>query len=280
MSSQQQNAIVIDGVKKRFPFPGYMSGDLAAYHTVADVVSRYLKAGDRLLDFGSGPCDKTAVAAALGVTCDAVDDLGDDWYQRGTNVTKIQSFAKDSGITFSRTFTPAPSGTYDMVMMNDVLEHIADSPRELLLDLVNSLKTSGYLFIYVPNLANIRKRLDLLRGRTNLPRFDLYYWYQGPWRGPRREYVRDDLLRMTRHLGLELASLHTVHHMLHRVPKIAKPLYQLATSAFPDWRDTWVLLARKPAGWTPKRSLTDSEFGSIYGQVNKKSLYGETQEQV
>jgi 2-polyprenyl-3-methyl-5-hydroxy-6-metoxy-1,4-benzoquinol methylase len=265
---------IVEGVRQRFPFPEYMTGDLAAYHSVARVVSTYLKQGDRLLDFGSGPCDKTAVAAGLGVVCDAVDDLQDDWHLRGNNISKIQSFAKNNGITFSRTFKPPAPNTYDMVMMNDVLEHIADSPRDLLLDLVKGIKTEGYLFIYVPNLANIRKRLDLLRGRTNLPRFDLYYWYQGPWRGPRREYVRDDLLRLTKHLGLELTSLHTVHHMLHRVPRPLRGFYRFVTSIFPDWRDTWVLVAKKPSAWNAKHSLSDSEFGEIYGQVNKKSLYG------
>ncbi len=275
MQNTSSHSEIIERVRQRFPFPQYMTGDLAAYYTVARVVSEHLKPGDRLLDFGSGPCDKTAVAAALGIVCDAVDDLQDDWHLRGNNVKKIEDFAGDNSINFSRTFKPAPADTFNMVMMNDVLEHIADSPRDLLLSLVNSVKPGGYLFLYVPNLANIRKRVDLMRGHTNLPRFDLYYWYKGPWRGPRREYVRDDLIRLTQHLGLELTSLQTVHHMLHRVPAKLKPLYKLATSVFPDWRDTWVLVARKPMGWQAKHTLSDADFGEIYGQVNKKSLYAE-----
>ena len=51
------------------------------------------------------------------------------------------------GIDFSREFVPPAAGTYDMVMLNDVLEHIHDSPCELLNSLVNGLKTDGLLFI-------------------------------------------------------------------------------------------------------------------------------------
>ena len=42
--------------------------------------------------------------------------------------------------------------------------------------------------------SNIRKRIDLLLGKTNLPPFDGYYWSPDPWRDHNREYVLDDTL--------------------------------------------------------------------------------------
>lgn len=263
----------LDELKRRFPFNNYIGDDVAPYVTVGNVVAKYLKPGDRLFDLGSGPCDKTAIAQLMGVQCTAVDDLRDEWHLRGDNVARIETFARDMGIEFSREFVPPPDGTYDMVMMNDVLEHIHDSPRELLNALVGGLKEGGLLFAYVPNLANIRKRLDLLRGRTNLPRYDLYYWYRGPWQGPQREYVQGDLTAMCRNLGVDVVDLYTVHHMLRNLPASLRPAYQLATRLFPDWRDTWVLVARKPAGWKARTALTDAEFARIYGTVNRESLY-------
>ncbi|MGB7336733.1 MAG: methyltransferase domain-containing protein [Salaquimonas sp.] len=263
----------IEKVKVAFPFKNYISGDLASYQTVGEVIAKYTKPGDKLFDLGSGPCDKTAIAQVMGCECHAVDDLNDDWHLRGDNVQKIQHFAKKIGIDFSRNFSPPKADSFDMVMLNDVMEHIHDSPRELMNALVHGLKPGGLVFISVPNLANIRKRIDLLRGRTNLPRFNLYYWYRGPWRGPQREYVRGDLVSLCENLGIEVVELYTVHHMLQNLSPKLRPIYKAVTALFPDWRDTWVLIAKKPDRWIPKLELSDAEFAKIYGTVNKESLY-------
>ncbi len=263
----------VEVVKHKFPFENYITPDYAPYITVANVISKYLKPGATLFDLGSGPCDKTAIAQTFGCRCTAVDDLHDDWHLRGDNIKKIEKFAEDTGIKFSRKFTPPKAETFDMIMLNDVMEHIHDSPREIMNALVNGLKTGGYIFISVPNLANIRKRIDLLRGHTNLPRYNLYYWYKGPWRGPQREYVRGDLISLCDNLSLEIVEIYTVHHMLQNLSSKLHPIYKLATSIFPDWRDTWVLIARKPQGWQSKHELSDAEFSRIYGTVNKESLY-------
>lgn len=262
----------IDRVEEAFPFDGYMAGNYAPYHTVGEVVRRYLRPGQRLFDLGSGPCDKTAIAAAMGVECAAFDDLNDNWYRSGDNLARIQAFAEEFGIDLSLEFDSPASRSLDMVMMNDVLEHLHDSPRDLLESLVTGLNEDGLLFASVPNLANIRKRLSILRGRTNLPEFDLFYWYEGPWRGPVREYVRSDLELLSRFLGLEVVEIRTVHHMLTNLPTKAVVPYRAVTKIFPDWADTWVLVARKPAGWSAK-DLSKADFGEIYERKSKKGLH-------
>lgn len=262
-------------VSEQFPFQNYISGNLAPWMTVGRIISKYMKPGDRLFDLGAGACDKTAIASVMGLQCTACDDLGDDWYQKGDNIARIKTFAATMGIRFSQDFKPPESGSHDMVMMNDVLEHIHDSPRLLLNHLVDGLKTGGLLFITVPNLANIRKRLDLLRGRTNLASYDLYYWYEGPWRGPQREYVRSDLTAMCDHLGMEVVELVTVHHMLENLPSFARPIYKTVTSVFPDWRDTWLLVAKKPLGWQPRTAISREEFAKIYGRKGYDALYAQ-----
>ena len=52
-----------------FPFKGYTTPEetvKGAYSNIPDTVLRYLKPGSSILDFGSGPCDKTAVLQFLG----------------------------------------------------------------------------------------------------------------------------------------------------------------------------------------------------------------------
>lgn len=242
----------IDAVQERFPFKGYMGRQRQKYRTVGRIVRKYLDPGDRVYDFGSGPCDKTAVVACLGMECTAYDDLQDAWHKENDNREKIRRFAVQMGIDFVEDFPPGEEDAFDMVMMNDVLEHLHESPREILTELVDALRDGGYLFCSVPNLANIRKRLSLLFGRTNLPDYELYFWYPGTWRGPVREYVRGDLERMVDFMNLETVELRGAAHMMHRLPSdLFRPIYRLMVRLMPGLADTWVLVARKPGGWDP-----------------------------
>jgi 2-polyprenyl-3-methyl-5-hydroxy-6-metoxy-1,4-benzoquinol methylase len=70
-----------------------------------------------------------------------------------------------------------------MVMLHSVLQHLPDSPRDLLVNLVERIRPGGYLFITVPNHVNLRKRLAVLCGKTSHAPYVMYYWYPGGWRG-------------------------------------------------------------------------------------------------
>jgi len=256
-------------VTEAFPFADYVLQNTSPHRTVWDVLKKYAKKGDRVYDFGAGPGDKTAFASMLGCTCTAYDDLQDNWHNAGDNREKILGFLEAMEINFEDTFIkPAPK-SFEIIMLNDVLEHLHISPRYILTDLIDGLSDGGLLFITVPNLANLRKRLSLLRGRTNLPRFDLYYWYDGPWRGPVREYVRGDLEGLVRHLKLEMVELSSTHHMLKNLPSSLQPIYKGVTALFPNTRDSWVLVARKPAGWTAESCAPERSFEDIYGERNE-----------
>jgi hypothetical protein len=95
-----------------------------------------------------------------------------------------------------------------------------------------------------------------LFGRTNLPSFESFYWYPGPWRGHVREYVKDDLYKLCEYLSLTILELRGCDHMLERIHPALRSFYLGATWIAPSWKDSWLLVARKPADWTP--SLVDS----------------------
>lgn len=254
-------------VVAHFPFPGYLDKLPHGHVGVARTVSRYLPPGSRLLDFGAGPADKTAVLATLGYKCTAIDDLQDEWHKRGQARQMILDFAEEMGIEFITIDGKEipPTGEFDMVMLHDVLEHLHDSPRELLVNLVERLRTGGYLFVTIPNHVNLRKRLAVLRGKTSHPQYELYYWYPGHWRGHVREYTRGDCLQLANALGLEVVEVRGVHHMLDKVPPRLLRLYLAASRLMPSTRDTWSMVARKPEGWVPKLELEDYEFRELTG---------------
>lgn len=255
-----------------FPFAGYMTPGgtpRATYFTVGAAVLRHLEPGARILDFGCGPLDKTAVLQRLGFQCAGFDDLADYWHHLDGNREKIVSFAGSAGIDFHLADggpPPFEPESFDLVMLLDVVEHLHDSPRDLLNDLVGLLRAGGYLLITVPNAVNIRKRLDVLRGRTNYPPYDSFYWYPGPWRGHVREYVRGDLERLAGYLGLELVELRGCDHILYKLPRMARPLYRAVTGVFPALKDTWLFLARRPEEWSPRKELDQTELNRILGR--------------
>lgn len=239
-----------------FPFAGYMGTQvtIGAYKNIAEVLLQHLAPGSRLLDFGCGPCDKTAVLQLLGYNCSAYDDLNDDWHLANDNRQKIMQFAGKIGIDFTlanQSPLPYQPESFDGVMLLDVLEHLHDSPRPLLDAVLRLIKPEGLLLITVPNAVNIRKRLHVLTGRTNLPDYGGYYWSNGVWRGHIREYVKDDLRQLASFQNLQILALKGCDHMLDKVPAKMQKFYQFITSIFPGWKDTWLLIARKPANWAP-----------------------------
>jgi SAM-dependent methyltransferase len=258
-------------VEEQFPYAGYMDISADSYINTTKTVVKYLQPGAKILDFASGPCDKTAIIQEMGYECSAFDDLQDDWHLIDNNKEKILEFAKSFGIDFklaSDGYLPFEKNSFDMVMAHDVLEHLHDSPRELINDLAELIKPRGLLFITVPSAVNIKKRIEVLMGKTNLPDFSGYYWSPGAWRGHIREYAKNDLKELSDYIGFEIEALHGCHHMLHVVPKPALPIYLGITKVIPDFRDSWLLVARKPDNWEPKRKLSDREYAQLIGKYS------------
>lgn len=259
-----------DAVVARFPFPGYFDPALGGHLSIARTVAHYLPPGSRLLDFGAGAADKTAVLAASGYRCTAVDDLSDEWHLRGGARDRILHFAAAMGIEFHPSLSDVPAdGEFDMAMLHDVLEEMHDSPRYLLVDLLRRVRVGGYLFVTVPNHVNLRKRIAVLFGRTNNPRFEVYYWYPGRrWRGPVREYSRGDCIALAGALGCEIVELRGAHHMLGQLPRRLRAPYRAVSRLLPNTRDTWSMVVRKPSGWVPRTDLGEAELRQVTGLIS------------
>jgi 2-polyprenyl-3-methyl-5-hydroxy-6-metoxy-1,4-benzoquinol methylase len=258
---------------EEFPFQGYMRPEPAArgpYSNVANTVLRHLRPGSTILDFGCGPCDKTAVLQFLGFDCAGYDDLQDEWHKSPGVRDRILAFANKCGIDFRQATAgalPFDKHSFDMVMLQDIVEHLHDSPRLLLNDLLELVKPNGLLFVTVPNAVNIRKRIDVLFGRTNLPPFDSFYWDPGSWRGHVREYVRNDLARLAEYLDLDVLELRGCDHMLEKVPRSLLPAYLLVTRSLRGWKDSWLLVARKKQNWSPKRTVPRDKLARNLGRT-------------
>ena len=263
-------ADAVNLVRDRFPFQDYMDRQVDGCLNIAKAIVRFLPRSKtaKILDLGCGPCEKTAVLSALGYQCSGYDDLQDDWHKIPQNREAIKNFAASMGIDFrlaSGIEFPWGPHTFDLVMLNDVVEHLHNSPRTLLNSLLQLVKEDGFLLITVPNAVNIRKRIDVLFGRTNYQKFDFYYWYPDPWRGHIREYTKGDLRLLSRNLGLSIVELRSCDHMLRRIPAPFRPCYLAITGVFRGWKDSWLLIVKKEKGWKP-RVMTRAELSRLLTQ--------------
>ena len=57
-----------------------------------------------------------------------------------------------------------------------------------------------------------------------------------------------------------------------RLPAIVKPIYYALSAGFKGWRDSWLLVVKKRAEWTPNKSLPDHELHRILGMFT--TVYG------
>ena len=103
----------------------------------------------------------------------------------------------------------------------------------------------------------------IILSETNLPPYKSFYWYPGPWRGHIREYVKNDLILLSSYLNLEILELRSCHHMLQQVPKRYLPFYLKITKIFTGWRDSWLLIARKPKDWKSSKNISDQRLKTL-----------------
>ena len=269
----------VDEVQAAFPFPGYISnGERHGLAYVIPEVVRRVKAGGtpRLLDIGSGPMEKTAVFAMMGFECAAVDDLGDPWHQRGDNRERIQAFARARGIHFHRQDgihgLPVEPESFDVVTIFDMIEHLHASPRDILNTAGTHLKPGGLLAVTMPNSVNLRKRLSVLRGRTNYPSVDQFYLSPDGWRGHVREYTLSEAAHLCEMAGFVVESATGFEGNAWDMLKKAKlSAYLVLARLVPTLCSVLLVVARKPDGWRPREAdpvaFRRAQAGSVSSAV-------------
>lgn len=254
--SSAEIAEAIRMVKRDHPIPGYVDQTAEELQSIAELLTGLTPRGASLLDIGCGALDKTAVFQLLGYKCCACDDFADvdDYLQ------PLENFATFYGIDFYRqTEThslPWEPTSFDVVTILAVIEHLKESPREILNTAGLYLKSGGLLVVVMPNAVNLRKRLSVIVGKTNYPPLWEFYNNIGPWRGHVREYTLRETVELLQWSGFEVTTSTTYHGMIDRRlrSKAAQALYKAVCRAFPTLKDSLFVAARKPDDWKPKEA--------------------------
>ena len=249
----------VERVQANFPFRNYVrKGEAKGLEFILRLLAKHLPVeASRLLDIGCGPFDKTAVFADLGFECSAVDDLSDDWHRRGTNLERILEFGRTMNINFHlQQFgdyaIPFTKSSFDIVSLFAVIEHLHESPAGILSAAGYHLKNGGLLCVTMPNSVNLRKRLSVLRGKTNYPPVDQFFLNEGTWRGHVREYTLSETEYIVKAAGFEILEATTYEEIaFNKLHGITLRIYLLLCNIFPGLRSGICVIARKPENWIP-----------------------------
>ena len=98
---------------------------------------------------------------------------------------------------------PFPAGSFDIVLLCEVIEHLQSDPMKVLLEIKRVLKPSGHLVLTTPNVARLENVCRLLAG-ANI--YDPYSGY-GPYGRHNREYNKHELAMLLDYCGFELETL-------------------------------------------------------------------------
>jgi SAM-dependent methyltransferase len=156
---------------------------------------------------------------------------------RQSGVESVAANLKDYSLPFA-------SGTFDMVIMCETLEHLNFNPLPVMAEINRILRVDGYLYLALPNLASLPNRFNLLCGRSiHNPLEDFVAQLSNQnnmivglhW----REYVRDELLEM-----VTLSGFKCVRHT-YELPVVASFLALFLYRLFPTLRPAQNLLAQK-----------------------------------
>lgn len=274
-------------MQKEFPFgTEYVDGNLNKYIVIISQIMKEWPPGSKILSIGPGPCDLEAILSKLGYSITAIDDLNDHWHLIGKNRERIKDFAKRRNIELIIQFggsSQMKENYFDVVLLIDIIEHLHNSPRELLNYSISSLKPNGQLIIETPNTVALVNRLKVLFGKTNQVSANFIYWNIGEYRSHIREYTPSELKQILSHHNLTAINSKVINIMTDAVrvdnffKKIVVKTYNLISGLYPNFRDTILISGKKPKDWLPT-DASIREFKKYYSHIEKYNLDNEPDE--
>ena len=254
-------------VRDGFPYPEIIDETEDTIKRLAALLRDLVPAGGRLLDVGCGALDKATVYQKLGYQCYGCDDFLDPWHSRPENLDPVLSFAKAAGVQVyaqqERFELPWEENWFDAVTIINVIEHLHESPRDILNFAGIYLKPGGLLVVVMPNSVNLRKRLAVVSGRSNYTPVRGLYEFDGLWRGHTREYTLQETCQIVQWTGFEIVYSNTFHGMLRSRlhSPFLRSIFRGLCAAAPRLRDSLLVAARKPERWVPHEPDPDAMQG-------------------
>jgi SAM-dependent methyltransferase len=259
----------IEEMRTEYPYPEILKETEEIIRSLSAPLQNLSPNGGRLLDIGCGALDKTIVFQKIGFSCFGCDDFQDPWYRSSKNLDPLLDFARRAGVeVYTQTDDfelPWEYGSFDVVTVINVIEHLHESPRDILNLAGRYLKPGGLLLVAMPNSVNLRKRISVLRGLSNYTPAKGFFENDGTWRGHVREYTLQETCQIIDWNGFQVIHRQTFHGMLGnrlRNP-ISRMVFRGLSFLRPEFRDSVMVAARKPPDWTERLPDPDAMEASL-----------------
>lgn len=199
-----------------------------------------LPAGSRVLDIGGGITGVLIdTLLNLDVTvADVVETARGDVEAQGLGFMTIDLFRD----------IEAPSAPFDLIVLQEVIEHIPQPPYVVFKRLRGLLASGGRLFLTTPNGHRFRNLVYMALGREIL---DIYRYPDegGEGLGHQHEYTLKQMIWQAENAGFEIEEAETYHDGWRGVSPVAKVARTLSRpiEAIPHMRNAIVMMLRDPA---------------------------------
>lgn len=208
----------------------------------------------RVLELGVGWGGASICLAQRGALVVGLDDFQDGFEEQGAPQMRFLSQQAVRVVRGDVLCLPLRPESFDVVILNDVLEHLT-VPKRLLHSIHELLRPGGVFIMEVPNSVALYKRLRVMCGFSNYFRMEKFFSDEN-YRGHIREYTRSEITYMLKGTGftpIEIKGVNQGHRpwFESRVPQaVAQPvlrLYGLLASLRDAWKDHFCCLAQKAA---------------------------------
>lgn len=221
---------------------------------------------------------RVAMTEAMRYYGPAFDVLFELVASEGVEVIDYDPFEADS---------PLPS-EFGFVSLMAVLEHYPHSPRHLMENVLGMLSAQGVLYMDVPNIAYLPRRLALLRGISPLPTITDILASEVPFVGHHHEYTVAELRDLADSFGLVVEDLwcfnyssspglntqHGARAFLQSIGEFTKGLIELAV---PNARECIGVRCHRPgvsSGNPSPVGLTEAQLVGLAAPAHKHSSGG------
>ncbi len=209
--------------------------------------------GEHLLDVGAFPGHLTVAAQHLGFKVEGLTGRAESIPSLQMIVDRLgrQGISMALADVESEPF-PFPDGSFDVVLVSEIIEHLHYNPYRLLRESFRVLKPGGRILISTPNINRLENLLRMIRGRTIHSeisgRFDETFSSILSARHV-REYSASDLAYMLEGQNKEMYQFEEVqvHYSKCLDPSFSKSFpARVIDRLWPRFRSTLLVEARRP----------------------------------
>ena len=175
------------------------------------LIERYASLrGRRVLDLGCGVGEYVRAFARRGARAFGTDIATDRLCEAARRVEETQTAGVEGFLVAAGEALPFADGAYDLVVLNEVIEHVADD-RATLREVGRVLRPGGTCVIFAPNrLFPFETHGIYWRGRYIFGNIPFVNWLPDAWRHRlvphARAYRHDDWARLVPGTGLRIVD--------------------------------------------------------------------------